>query len=121
MTYGIDVFENAVSLWNAVTGEHLGTLPGHKQSIWSVAFSPDGRTLASSSADGTLRLWNVASQRELMAIEEVGSSLAHLRFSPDGDFLVAGAPPFATSGEFRIIHAPPVRFEENKAGAGRVP
>ena len=121
MTYGIDDFENAVSLWNAVTGEHLGTLPGHKQSIWSVAFSPDGRTLASSSADGTLRLWNVASQRELMAIEEVGSSLAHLRFSPDGDFLVAGAPPFATSGEFRIIHAPPVRFEENKAGAGRVP
>ncbi|MDP7106332.1 MAG: hypothetical protein QGH41_04585, partial [Roseibacillus sp.] len=73
---------------------------------------PDGRTLASSSADGTLRLWNVASQRELMSIDQGGSSLAHLRFSPDGTFLVAGTPPFSNSGQIRIIHAPPIRFDD---------
>ncbi len=112
LTYGIDDFENTVSLWDTSTGEHLGTLPGHKQTIWSVAFSPDGRTLASSSADGTLRLWNVASQRELMSIDQGGSSLAHLRFSPDGTFLVAGTPPFSNSGQIRIIHAPPIRFDD---------
>ncbi len=111
LTYGIDDFENAVSLWDAVTGEHLGTLTGHKQAIWSVAFSPDGRTLASSSADGSLRLWNVASRRELMAISEGGSSLAHLRFSPDGTFLVAGTPPFAGAGRIRIIEAPAMRLD----------
>ncbi|HAT20192.1 MAG TPA: hypothetical protein DCS85_08560 [Verrucomicrobiales bacterium] len=111
LTYGIDDFENTVSLWDATTGEHLGTLPGHKQTIWSVAFSPDGRTLATSSADGTLRLWNVASHRELMSIDQGGASLAHLRFSPDGTFLVAGTPPFSSSGQIRIIHAPPIRFD----------
>ncbi len=121
MTYGIDDFENAVSLWNAVTGEHLGTLPGHKQSIWSVVFSPDGRTLASSSADGSLRLWNVASRRELMSIEEGASSLAHLRFSPDGDYLVGGTTPFASSGEIRMIHAPPVGFNERTPATEMVP
>ena len=111
LTFGIDDFENAVSLWDTATGRHLGSLQGHKQAIWSVAFSPDGRTLASSSADGSLRLWNVESRRELMSLEEGGAGLAHLSFSPDGSFLVAGTPPFAGSGQIRIIHAPPIKAE----------
>ena len=108
LTFGIDDFENAVSLWDTATGKHLGALQGHKQAIWSVAFSPDGRTLASSSADGSLRLWNVKSRRELMSREEGGAGLAHLTFSPDGSFLVAGTPPFAGSGQIRIIYAPAI-------------
>jgi WD40 repeat protein/serine/threonine protein kinase len=112
MTYGFDDFENAVSLWDTSSGKHLGTLAGHKQTIWSLAFTPDGKTLATSSSDGTLRLWNVKSRRELLSIEEPGTNLSNLRFSPDGNFLVGGAPLFASPGELRIIHAPPITFDE---------
>ena len=55
MTHGFGDFENAISLWDTFTGERLGTLTGHKQAIWSLAFTPDGKTLASSSGDGSLQ------------------------------------------------------------------
>ena len=35
-------------------------LPGHKSYVWSLAFSPDGATLASGSGDSTVRLWDTA-------------------------------------------------------------
>lgn len=111
LTYGYDDFENAVSLWDTSTGKRLGFLTGHKQGIWSMTFSPDGRTLATSSIDGTMRLWSVATQRELLSVIEPGSNLRNLKFSPNGEFLVGASPSFRSHGELRLIHAPPRNFE----------
>ena len=61
-------------LWDALTGAHVRTLEGHTSGVWSVAFSPDGRTLASGSWDGTALLWELAPSTSVDATVSVSPS-----------------------------------------------
>ncbi len=51
-----------VQLLDGATGSPVGVLLGHSDDVPSVAFSPDGSTLASSSSDRTIKLWDVAAR-----------------------------------------------------------
>jgi len=50
-------------VWEASTGRVLKVLRGHSDLVMDVAFSPDGKQLASSSYDKTIRIWNLSSER----------------------------------------------------------
>ncbi|MEL6931340.1 MAG: hypothetical protein AAFO95_22360, partial [Cyanobacteria bacterium J06600_6] len=55
--------DRTVKLWSVTTGECLQTFSGHTSWVWSVAFSPDGQTIASGSQDESIKLWNIATDR----------------------------------------------------------
>ena len=62
----------------------LRTLTGHKSTVYSVAYSPDGRTLASGSYDNTIKLWDVATGQLLCTLTGHTDFVYSVAFSPDG-------------------------------------
>ena len=102
---GFTDVEDAIELWNARTGKLEGAFKGHKQPVFSLAFSPDGKSLASASDDSTLRLWNVATQQEMLSIRRLGGALSGLRFSPDGRILAGLSGFFSDQPQLRFHRA----------------
>jgi WD40 repeat protein/tRNA A-37 threonylcarbamoyl transferase component Bud32 len=84
-------FQTGIQVRDAESGTVLKTLFGAGGTIRSATFSTDGRTLATSSEDGTIRLWNMTTQQELFILAEFPKSSAPmgLAFSPDGTTLAA--------------------------------
>ena len=69
--------------------EPFVTLKGHTRGVNSLAFAPDGRTLASGSWDGTVRLWEVLTGKE-RPIQNHPNGACAVAFSPDGRLLASG-------------------------------
>ncbi|MBE9186204.1 AAA family ATPase [Microcoleus sp. LEGE 07076] len=87
-------------------GELLATLRGHSKWVFGVSFSPDGQTLASAGADGTVKLWNLANvgdklapdasnikpeSRLLRTFEGHADRVTQVSFSPDGKTLASAS------------------------------
>src|SRR5438270_257615 len=77
-----------VKVWDAQTGQDLLTLKGHTNGVWGVAFSPDGKRLASGSADKTVKVWDAQTGQQLLSLS--GKLwVDSVAFSPDGKRLVS--------------------------------
>jgi len=114
--------DDAIRVWDVATATLIGTLTGHKQTVYTVAFAPDGTTLASASDDSTLKFWNVPTQQELLTITRLGGGLRALTFSPDGRSLVAGTSSTLMSGGLRIFRAPTLQeIDASEAAAALDP
>ncbi|MFM6357702.1 MAG: protein kinase domain-containing protein [Planktothrix sp.] len=69
----------------------IATLTGHSNYVNSVAFSPDGRTLASGSDDNTIKLWDVQNRRQIATLTGHSHYVIFIAFSPDGRTLASGS------------------------------
>jgi WD40 repeat protein len=86
-------YDDTVKLWDVNTGELLHTLTGHSNTVTSVTFSPDGRTLASAGLvyDQTIKLWDVATGEEINTLTGHSRSVVSISFSPDGKVLASAS------------------------------
>src|SRR5262249_37758928 len=96
-----------------------GRLKGHRSPVWSLAFSADGKTLASGSFDWTAKLWETTTGLNLATLEPHASTVVQVAFAPDGQTL-------ATGGAFGTLklcaaRAPPRTLPPAFAPAARPP
>jgi WD40 repeat protein len=79
-----------IRLFDAVTGQEVRTLTGHTRLVKGMTFSGDGRRLATSSYDKSIRVWDVASGREVAQfIPTTANGLGPLSLSDDGRILAS--------------------------------
>ena len=83
--------DSTVRIWDAETGAPQRTLQGHTDSVWSVAFSHDGRRLASGSDDRTVRIWDAETGALQRTLEGHTDSVRSVAFSHDGRRLASGS------------------------------
>lgn len=78
---------NAIRLWDVAAGKERIDVQGHQGAIRQLAFSRDGKTLASSSQDRTIRIWDVAACKQRHLFEDTGGTFSPMALSPDGKLL----------------------------------
>jgi RNA polymerase sigma factor (sigma-70 family) len=89
----VDPEDKPLRVWEVGTGRELSrfTSGGKPATVWSVQFSPDGKTLVSGSEDGTIRLWEVRTGRERRRLSGHHGLIRSLALAGDGRTLVSGS------------------------------
>jgi WD40 repeat protein len=92
-----------MKIWDVTTGKLLLTVPGHEGRMVCVAFSPDGKRLATGSPDTTVKIWDAQTGEELRTFRGHSQQVHCVAFSRDGRLLASGGGgPFDFLGETEL-------------------
>ncbi|BAY13587.1 serine/threonine-protein kinase [Calothrix sp. NIES-2098] len=83
--------DKIIRLWDLNTQKVLATLSGHSQAVKSVAYSPDGKILATASDDRIIKLWDINQLQEICTLVGHSHAVKSVAFSPDGHILASGS------------------------------
>lgn len=82
-----------VRLFDPVRGELIETMDAHRNSVFHIAFSADGRRLISTHGGrDAVKLWDVGTRQELLTLSGIGAQIFQAGWSADGDTVLAGPP-----------------------------
>ncbi|NER36120.1 MAG: hypothetical protein F6J93_19395 [Oscillatoria sp. SIO1A7] len=83
--------DTVVQIWNRRTRNLIQTIKGDRDRVLSVAISPDGNTLASSSNFGEIEVWNLKTEEKIHTLKLSGGNAVSLTISPDGQTLASSS------------------------------
>ncbi len=78
-----------INIWDSNTNSSKHILKGHEDYIACLAYSPDGKIIASGSHDQTVRLWDVKTGKHIRTLTGHQDNITFLSFSPDGSTLIS--------------------------------
>lgn len=85
-------WEYSIRLWDLATTSEIWKIEGHEHIITALAFSPNGKVLASASYDGTIKLWDVKTGKQIRRFEPAaGNECLWVGFSFDGETVGGGS------------------------------
>jgi RNA polymerase sigma factor (sigma-70 family) len=82
-------WDQTVRLWDAASGKPKGVYKGHQAKVNAVAFSPNGKLVASVAEN--LRVWGSTRNQEMWSLPAVNGGMTAVAFSPNGRFLAAAS------------------------------
>ena len=83
---------NDIKIWDSATGRELYTLTGHTGWVMGLAYSPDGKSLASTSLDGTVKIWSLSPGNETVAVSVAGAVYGNrLAYNPNGEEFITSS------------------------------
>ncbi len=88
---GENALAGRVKIWNVADGKLVRTIEGHRDTIYALALSPDGKTLATGSYDQQIKLWDTATGAEKKTLRGHNGAVFGLAFRPDGKILASAS------------------------------
>src|SRR5262249_18378957 len=113
--------DGTIKVWDSATGREEFALPGSNAGeIRSVAFAPDGRTLAAGTRYGLVKIWDLPTRKERLSLPGHEGHVWSVTFTPDGKTLAGGDGDWDRPGKILLWDPATGRVRDTLTHSGEV-